>query len=104
VRFLATDEAVQAAAVRLRAGLSAPGLDMAVAAYFSEPEFAGVTFADLGRNPSDEIVPDDLLAVTLLDITWRPEAVRLLLGTGGERFSQMLAALSAATDFVGCLP
>lgn len=98
MRSLATDEAVGAAAARLRVGLSAPGLDMAVAAYFSEPEFAGVTFADLGHNPANEIVPDDLLAVTLLDITWRPEAVRILLGADGPRFNQMLATLPEATD------
>jgi hypothetical protein len=98
MRPLATDETVEAAALRLRAGLAAPGLARAVAAYFSEPEFAGMTFADLGRNPPGEIVADDLLAVALLDITWRPQVVRLLLGTRKEKFSQMLAGLPAATD------
>jgi hypothetical protein len=96
--LLATNETVEAAALRLRAGLAAPGLGRAVAAYFAEPEFAGMTFADLGHNPPGEIVPDDLLAVTLLDITWRPQVVRILLGTGRQQFSQMLAGLPGAAD------
>jgi hypothetical protein len=98
MRCLPTDEAVQAAARRLRASLVAPGLDRAVAAYFAEPEFAGMTFADLGRNPPGEIVPDDLLAVALLDITWRPRVVRVLLGSHRRQFGGMLAALPQATD------
>ncbi len=98
MRSLPTDEAVRAAAGRLRAGLVAPGLGRAVAAYFAEPEFAGMTFADLGRNPPDEITPDDLLAVSLLDITWRPQVVRVLLGSGRPQFGAMLAALPRATD------
>ena len=54
---------------------------------FAEPEFAGMTFADLGRNPPCEIVPDGLQAVALLDITGRPRAVRVLLGTRKQQFS-----------------
>jgi hypothetical protein len=95
---LPTDAAVRAAARRLRQGLTAPGLRGAVAAYFSEPDFAGMTFSGLGRNPPDEIIPDDLLAVSLLDITWRPQVVRLLLGTRGAELSEMLAAIPQATD------
>jgi hypothetical protein len=95
---LPTDDAVRAAARRLRGGLAAPGLDRAVAAYFSEPDFAGMTFSDLGRNPPDEIITDDLLAVSLLDITWRPQVVRLLLGSRREQWSQMLAAIPQGTD------
>jgi hypothetical protein len=98
MRSLQTDEAVQAAARRLRAALAAPGLVRAVAAYFAEPGFAGMTFADLGHNPPDEIIPDDLLAVTLLDITWRPQAVRILLGSHKQHFSELLAGLPRATD------
>lgn len=95
---LPTDDAVRAAARRLRDGLSAPGLSQAVAAYFCEPEFAGMTFSDLGRNPPDEITADDLLAVSLLDIDWRPQVVRLLLGSLGPKLSEMLAAIPRATD------
>ncbi len=95
---LPTDDAVRAAARRLRADLTAAGLDRAVAAYFLDPVFAGMTFSDLGRNPPGEIIADDLLAVALLDITWRPEAVRVLLGSHHKELSQMLAAIPQAID------
>jgi hypothetical protein len=98
MRLLPTDDAVHAAARRLRTDLTADGLGRAIAAYFTEPNFAGMTFSDLGRNPPGEIIADDLLAVALLDITWRPRVVRILLGSGQERLSQMLAALPQATD------
>lgn len=98
MRSLPTAEAVRAAARRLRADLLTPGLDRAVAAYFSEPMFAGMTFAELGRNPACEITADDLLAVTLLDITWRPEVVRALLGSRSQRLAEMLAALPQDAD------
>jgi hypothetical protein len=95
---LPTDDAVRAAARRLRANLTAPGLDRAVAAYFCEPEFAGMTFSELGRNPPGEITADDLLAVSLLDITWRPRVVRILLGSDRQQMSQLLTALPQDTD------
>jgi hypothetical protein len=95
---LPTDEAVRASARRLRSDLTAAGLDRAIATYFSEPEFAGMTFSDLGRNPPDEIIADDLLAVSLLDIIWRPQAVRVLLGSNQRQLSDLLAAIPRATD------
>ena len=98
MRLLRTDEAVRAAARRLAAELAAAGLGRAVAAYFREPGFAGMTFTDLGRNPPGQIVADDLLAVALLDITWRPQVVRILLGSDGQRLSAMLAAIPQDTD------
>jgi hypothetical protein len=98
MRPLPTDDAVRAAARRICANLTAPGLDRAVAAYFCEPGFAGMTFSDLGRNPPDEIIADDLLAVALLDITWRPQVVRVLLGSHRQQLSGMLAAIPQAID------
>ncbi len=98
MRSLPTDDAVRAAAGRLRADLAEDGLENAVASYFSEPVFAGMTFSDLGRNPPDEITADDLLAVTLLDIVWRPQVVRILLGTQLRELSQMLAAIPDDID------
>jgi hypothetical protein len=95
---LPTDDAVRAAARRICASLAAPGLDRAVAAYFYEPGFAGMTFSDLGRNPSAEITADDLLAVALLDITWRPQVIRTLFGSHRQQLSQLLAAIPQATD------
>lgn len=98
MRSLPTDDAVHAAARRLRADFAADGLGMAVAAYFSEPAFAGMTFTNLGSNPGAEITADDLLAVTLLDITWRPQVVRILLGRRLQELSQMLAAIPEDLD------
>jgi hypothetical protein len=98
MRSLPTDDAVRAAASRLRTGLSAPGLAAAVVAYYTDPGFAGMTFSNLGRNPPSEITADDLLAVTLLDITWRPQVVRVLLGSHQAELSQMLAAISDTID------
>ena len=95
---LPTDDAVHAAARRLHDGLAAPGLGRAVEIYFTAPEFAGMTFSDLGCNPPGAITAEDLLAVTLLDISWRPEVVRILLGTGGQKLGRMLAALPPDTD------
>jgi len=95
---LPTDEAVRASARRLRSDLTAAGLDRAIATYFTEPEFAGMTFSDLGRNPPDEIIADDLLAVSLLDIIWRPQAIRVLLGSNQQQLSGLLAAIPQATD------
>ena len=41
---------------------------------------------------------DDLLAVSLLDITWRPEAVRQLLGSQSGPVSAMLATIPGDLD------
>src|SRR6266699_6951711 len=98
MRSYPTDAAVRAAARRICANLAARSLGRAVAAYFSEPDFAGMTFSDLGRNPPGEIIADDLLAVALLDITWRPRVVRILLGSHRQQLPQMLAALPQAVD------
>jgi len=98
MRSLPTDDAVRAAARRIRASLTARGLGRAVAAYFSEPNFTGMTFSDLGRNPPEEIIADDLLAVALLDITWRPQVVRILLGSHRQQLAEMLAAIPQAVD------
>lgn len=95
---LPTDQDVHSAARRLRVSLVTPGLRVAVAAYFQEPTFAGMTFNDLGANPPREIVADDLLAVSLLDITWRPQVIRVLLETHKQELSAMLAQVPQSVD------
>lgn len=95
---LPTDQDVRLAARRLRANLITSGLDRAVAAYFREPSFAGMTFSDLGHNPPDEIIADDLLAVSLLDITWRPEVVRVVLVSHKHELSGLLAEIPQDVD------
>lgn len=92
-------DAVRRAAGRLRETLARPGVRPAVAAYFDPAEgFAGMTFGTLGDNPPDQLTADDLLAVSLLDITWRPDVVRRLLGTDREQIAGLLGAISTETD------
>jgi len=50
-----------------------------VAHYYSDPQFAGALFDDFGENPTDRFTADDLMAVSLLDVRFGPEAVRALL-------------------------
>ncbi len=69
-----------------------------MACYFCEPNFAGMTFSELGLNPPFEFTADDLLAVSLLDITWRPQVVRTLLVTHKEQLSRLLADIPADLD------
>lgn len=95
---LPTESTIHSATRRLRASLVTPGLDRAVAAYFREPSFAGMTFSDLGQNPPQEIIADDLLAVSLLDITWRPEVVRIVLISHKQELSALLAAIPQDID------
>lgn len=92
-------DAVRRAAGRLRETLAQPGVRPAVAAYFDPAAgFAGMTFGTLGDNPPDQLTPADLLAVSLLDITWRPDVVQRLLGSDGPRLAGLLAGISADVD------
>jgi Family of unknown function (DUF6308) len=92
-------DAVRRAAGRLRETLHSPGLSQAVAAYFDPGEgFAGMTFTTLGDNPPDQITSADLLAVSLLDISWRPDVVRRLLGSDRDRFASLLAGIRTDVD------
>ncbi|HWF79334.1 MAG TPA: DUF6308 family protein [Streptosporangiaceae bacterium] len=95
---LPTDSDVHSAVRRLRASLVTPGLGRAVAAYFREPSFAGMTFTDLGQNPPCEIIADDLLAVSLLDITWRSQVVRIVLVSHKRELSSLLSAIPQDVD------
>jgi hypothetical protein len=72
-----SDLLIASAKQRLAADLATPNLGQAIALYFdSEQPFTGMTFDFFGQNPPTEIVPDDLLVVTLLDVRWSPLAVR----------------------------
>lgn len=50
-----------------------------VARYYADERFAGVLFDEFGENPTDRFTADDLIAVSLLDVRFGPEAVRALL-------------------------
>ena len=92
-------DAVRRAAGRLRETLARPGVRPAVAAYFDPAEgFAGMTFSTLGDNPPDQLTPADLLAVSLLDITWRPDVVQRLLGSDRPQLAGLLAGISTDVD------
>jgi hypothetical protein len=91
--------AVVATTDRIQGMLTTPGIDKLVAAYF-EPDgkFAGSDFDLLGHNPHNEVTRDDLLAVTLLDIAWKPLAVRHLLGRDAELLASLLETIDPETD------
>lgn len=92
-------DAVRRAAGRLRETLAQPGVRPAVAAYFDPAAgFAGMTFGTLGDNPPDQLTPADLLAVSLLDITWRPDVVQRLLGRDRAQLAGLLARISTDLD------
>jgi hypothetical protein len=70
-----------------------------MAAYFDPRSgFAGMSFNCLGANPRNEVTADDLLAVSLLDVTWRPDAVRELLETKAGKISAMLEGITGETE------
>jgi Family of unknown function (DUF6308) len=91
--------AAQNAKQRLTANLETPGLRNAVATYFDDGQpFAGQTFDSLGNNPPNQIVRDDLLAVTLLDVRWKPLAVRRLLHDQAAKVTELLCAVDDDTE------
>jgi hypothetical protein len=64
-----------------------------VAAYFDRSApFAGHLFDTIGDNRPDQFGEDDLLAVTLLDVSYGPSAVRELLQQG-QRWSSLLSEI-----------
>ena len=93
------DHDVHNAKDRLSANLATPRLRDAVALYFDpDRPFAGQLFDSLGRNPTDMITSDDLLAVTLLDVRWTPLAVRRLLTDQDAKVGEMLGKIDNSTD------
>ena len=87
------------AAAKLRATLATPGLRKLVACYFEpDGDFAGMTFTELGDNPPNEITTDDLLAASLLDLSWPPSAVRAVLQNQNVEISAKLACIDAQTE------
>jgi Family of unknown function (DUF6308) len=96
---LPTNDALPAAVQHLRENLHVEGLADAVGVYFRPGEdFAGLTFTGLEPNPRDRVTASDLLAVSLLDIVWRPEAVRQLLEDHAAVVSGLLSAIRSDID------
>jgi Family of unknown function (DUF6308) len=91
--------AAQSAKQRLITNLATPRLGDAVARYFDPVQpFAGQTFDSLGNNPPDQIIPDDLLAVTLLDVRWTPLDVRHLLDNQAAKVTELLHMIDHETE------
>jgi hypothetical protein len=90
---------MRAAKRRLEQDIATPGLSLLLAAYYDPAGgFAGATFDTLGANPRNEITRDDLLAVAVLDVRWRPAAVRRLLGADSRKATDLLVGISSLTD------
>jgi hypothetical protein len=93
------DATAENAKQRLMANLETPQLKDLVATYFDPRKpFAGRTFDHLGQNPPNEIISDDLLAVTLLDVRWTPLAVRSLLSDQATEVRDLLSQIDSKTD------
>src|SRR6185437_722492 len=91
---LPVNDAVPGAVRQLRQSLRVGGLAGAVAANFRpEEDFSGLSFTCLGSNPRDAVTASDLLSVSLLDIAWRPEAVRQLMDSSAAMVSGLLCAI-----------
>jgi hypothetical protein len=92
-------EDMRAAKRRLEQDIATPGLSLLLAAYYDPAGgFAGATFDTLGASPRNEITRDDLLAVAVLDVRWRPAAVRRLLGADSRKATDLLVGISSLTD------
>jgi hypothetical protein len=85
------DSMAENALAHLQAVLSTSHLDQAVDRYYDHRfGFAGYSFEPLNDDHTDEITSEDLLAVTLLDVSWKPSAVRALLDEKAEKVSELL--------------
>lgn len=85
-------------AARIEAAIAPPADQLLVRFFDPEGPFAGTTFDDLGGNPRDRFTADDLLATTLLDMRYRPRAVRAILGEQADRLNDLLAAVPDDVD------
>lgn len=83
---------------RIEDQLRPPAAEL-VAAYFDPAApFAGQTFDTLGRNDPYSVTADDLLACTLLNVSYPALAVRRILGDDQEHLAKLLAAVPADVD------
>jgi hypothetical protein len=86
-------EVTSAVAERITRVIDPPARELVAAYYDPEGPFAAHTFEALGENPRDAFAPDDLLALTLLDLALSPRAVRALLGPFGAQIAPLLHAV-----------
>jgi hypothetical protein len=82
---------------RISTVISAPAAEL-VTTYFTDRRFAGATFDDLGSQEADRFTSDDLLAVSLLNVSWNPHAVRSLLHSPDAEFNSLLSHIDTDVD------
>jgi hypothetical protein len=93
--FEVPDGAVPAMSDRIRRVLDTPGIARLVAAHFDPAgPFVGRDLDQLGDNPPNRVTRDDLLAVSLLGITWQPSTVRRILGADADALTDLLAPIT----------
>lgn len=63
--------------------------------YDPSSNYAGATYLDLGKNDPNNIIEDDLLAVTLLEVRFHPRSVRRLLDRNSPARRAVLDQLKA---------
>jgi hypothetical protein len=93
--FEVPDDAVPVMTYRIRRVLDTPGIARLVAAHFDPAgPFVGRDVDQLGDNPPNRITRDDLLAVSLLGITWQPSTVRRILGADVGALANLLEPIT----------
>ena len=83
---------------RIEAVIEPPADQLLVRFFDPEGPFAATTFDDLPNNPRDRVTAEDLLATTLLDMRYRPRAVRAILDEQADHLSGLLAAVPDDVD------
>lgn len=90
-----TTEGLASFARRTDAVLAPPATELVEAFFSPTGRFAAATFDLLGTNDPWRISTDDLLAVTLLDVRFRPPAVRALLWHEAATVADLLSRVPA---------
>lgn len=76
-----------------------PPAEALLASYFDPSgTFAGETFDGFGVNDPNRVNADDLLAVTMLDVSIRPRALRRMLGAEADSLTSAFTALPGDLD------
>jgi len=78
--------------------VGAPADELLLAYFNPDGPFAGSTFDDLPENPTGEFCASDLVAASLLDVRFGPQAVRPLLAAGPNSISKFLADIPDHVD------
>jgi hypothetical protein len=92
----ANESEVQGCLRRLTEAIADPIAASLLAAFYDpDTNYAGYSFVCPMMVENDTIEPDDLLAITALDVRFRPRALRRLRDTSSEKYRGTIAALEA---------